>query len=76
MTIPSANFRRWTDEEKQQLFRQYFDRLPGVCPVCSGAVRMMLHSGGNSVTLHMFCSTCRNIGQITRAISQQPSALE
>jgi hypothetical protein len=34
--------RRWTDAELHKLFSDYFDKLPGTCPVCGHEVRMMM----------------------------------
>jgi hypothetical protein len=56
--------RRWTDPEKHKLFKEYFDKDPGICPVCGRTVHMMMEQSAGVVTLTMRCD-CGNRAQVT-----------
>ena len=62
--------RRWTEAEKQRLFSDYFERLPGTCPVCGSGVHMMMDQDADVVTLEMRCD-CGNRATITPPPSGQ-----
>ena len=57
----SDGWRRWTDAELHKLYRDYFERLPGMCPVCGREVGMMLdHKDGGIAILSIRCRNCDN----------------
>lgn len=59
-------FRLWTNDEKQKLLADYFERLPGLCPVCACEVSMMMEHGQDVATLSLRCRGCGNSGKIAR----------
>src|SRR5256885_13156926 len=66
-TIPpamSTKHRHWTETEKQKLFKDYFERLPGMCSACGRPVRMMTHHELGAVTLQLRCD-CGNQASVT-----------
>jgi hypothetical protein len=56
--------RRWTNEELHKLFREYFERLPGTCPVCASQVGMMMDHQNGSTILHLRCEGCGNTATV------------
>ena len=52
--------RRWTDAELHQLFRDYYDKRPGTCPVCGHEVGMMMDHKGDLTILSIICRFCHN----------------
>jgi hypothetical protein len=63
--------RPWTEEEQQKLFDIYFSSGPGVCPVCSQEVNMVMSYLGQTVTLLMTCDGCSNKAQVNRLLPLQ-----
>ncbi|HLH54916.1 MAG TPA: hypothetical protein VKY92_15000 [Verrucomicrobiae bacterium] len=57
---PPSQPRRWTNEELHKLFRDYFDGLPGICPVCGKEVGMMMDHKGGVTMLTIRCRGCHN----------------
>jgi transcription elongation factor Elf1 len=57
---PETPWRRWTDAELHKLFRDYFDKLPGTCPVCGHEVAMMMDHKDNATILSIQCRFCGN----------------
>ena len=53
-------FRRWTDTELHKLFRDYFDKQPGICPVCGHEVGMMMDHKREVTILSIRCRSCGN----------------
>jgi transcription elongation factor Elf1 len=52
--------RRWTNEELHKLFKDYFDKLPGICPVCQREVGMMMDHKDSVTILTIRCRNCGN----------------
>jgi transcription elongation factor Elf1 len=52
--------RRWTNEELHKLFKDYFDRQPGICPVCASQVSMMMDHEKGMAMLTLRCRGCGN----------------
>jgi hypothetical protein len=69
-------YRPWTEQEKLQLVKQYFERLPGNCPVCAHEVSMMMENRQDSITMALVCRKCRNIGRVSPKSSQSWSKAE
>jgi len=61
--------RPWTEEEQQKLFRDYFDRLPGICPVCASEVHMMMEHKGDVTALVMRCGGCSNSAVVSKKLN-------
>ena len=68
-TPPSPNHPRWswTREEQHQLRKAYYDRLPGVCPVCGAQVSMRPEMVRGERMLLIRCWSCGN-----RALVEMP----
>ena len=56
--------RPWKEFEKRKLFEAYFQREPGICPVCAREVRMMMEHQGEEAILVMRCD-CGNKGKVS-----------
>jgi hypothetical protein len=59
--------RTWTQGEQERLFDSYFSDVPGICPVCSQEVSMLM-SLGSTVTLLLRCEGCDNKATVSRAL--------
>jgi hypothetical protein len=59
-TVSKTEARRWTDAELHKLFKDYFAKMPGVCPVCGKEVGMMMDHKGETTILSIRCRSCGN----------------
>jgi hypothetical protein len=57
---PGTRSRAWTKKEQQKLFKDYFDRMPGTCPICGRMVSMMLDHRDEVTIVRMLCRGCHN----------------
>lgn len=58
--------RRWTEEEQQKLFEDYFRLSPTLCPICGHEVSILLSCLGEKVTVLLQCHGCDNRGTASR----------
>jgi hypothetical protein len=56
--------RRWTDSELHKLYQDYFDRLPGTCPVCGCEVGMMMDHKDVMTIISIRCRGCGNTATV------------
>jgi hypothetical protein len=59
-----AEARRWTDAELHRLFSDYYNKLPGVCPVCGHEVSMRMDHKDNVTLLTIRCWGCGNLSTV------------
>jgi hypothetical protein len=58
----------WTQDEQEELFDSYFSAVPGICPVCSQEVTMLMSYLGSTVTLLLRCEGCDNKATVRRKV--------
>lgn len=63
-----VRLRVWTEEEKETLFETYFSSSPGICPVCSQEVAMIMSELGCTVGILMTCGGCDNKAHVNRPL--------
>jgi ribosomal protein S27AE len=56
----TEQWREWTDAELHKLFKEYFAKLPGTCPVCGHGVGFMTDHSDNTAMLTIRCRFCNN----------------
>lgn len=61
---PSGNLRPWTNAELHKLFSDYFNKLPGMCPVCGHEVSMMMDHQQYVTILSIRCRGCGNSSNV------------
>jgi transcription elongation factor Elf1 len=52
--------RDWTDNEKQKLFADCYEKQPSLCPVCGHQVTMMTQQDCGKVIIMVHCRECGN----------------
>jgi hypothetical protein len=68
--LPVSAHRQWTNNDKQKLMADYFERLPGICPVCACEVSMMIEHGQAMAILSLRCRGCGNFGKVARHLER------
>lgn len=56
--------RPWTEAELHKLYRDYFDKQPGICPVCGSQVSMMMDHKEQLAILSIRCRVCGNASTV------------
>ena len=73
--VKESTTRQWTQKECDRLFDDYFGPVPGICPVCSHEVCMILSLRGGVVTLSLSCDGCQNKANVSRSLPlDEPSS--